>query len=513
MARSAPPLPSLFTWAGACLLLLGASCPRPPALRQAIEEVIGHLDSAAYAAEVPWEEHVVLCYRLAQDRDPTPVELAILGELRLDPGLRRSDVLALALGGGEEPVTWEDVRRFLRRHDGESFRPDASVTAAAQRLRETPAEALAEALNITPEESQRALEHLAGRDGRHAKSEPDVAYQTYFGFLHAHSHLSDGKGGAHEAYRFARDEGDLDFFSLSDHGINLYVGWPWEDKWQILKDSAEEAYAPGSYVTLWGFEWSNPFLGHVSVIQSADFTHTLDRIRMSEIYGWLRDRPEAFARFNHPGRLGYPPLLREFDHFDVHPEAIPQMVGLELWNKEDDFDRYYYSGSWGGNPTSYFDVGQQKGWQLGALGGQDNHNRQWGTLNDFRTAVLAEELTREGILDAYAKRRIYATEDKDLFLDFRASGYPMGSHLEGVPPRFSVTARDGSGDGFQSVRLIRNGTELEAVAASGNPISVTFSDPSPTGSDYYYVIVTQADDGDGSGRNDEAISSPIWIDA
>jgi len=63
-------------------------------------------------------------------------------------------------------------------------------------------------------------------------------------------------------------------------------------------------------------------------------------------------------------------------------------------------------------------------------------------------------------------------------------------------------------------------TGLDAYAAlhlkrnplSGNRIRVRFRDLSRTGADYYYVIVRQDDDSDGNGRNDEAISPPIWID-
>lgn len=508
-------------WGCAGGLILLSGCPPPvdrspgSALRRRIERIADFLDSAAHAG-VSWEAHVVLCYRLAQDRDPTPVELAILEGVRVDPGIRRSDVLALALAGAAERVKPEDWSRFLERHGVGSFVADASVTEAARRLTATPKAELEEAVGFTAEESLQAAELLAARDLRPTTGEPGVQYRTFFGFLHAHSHLSDGQGGALEAYKFAREQGRLDFFGLTDHGVNLLLRWPWEDKWATLRQAAEETYEPGAFATFWGFEWSNPLLGHVGVVNSADFTHTLARIRMPELYAWLVDRPEAFARFNHPGRrsatvLGFD--LRELSHFDLYPEAVPQMVGLELWNKEDGFDRFYYSGSWNGDPRSFLDVGIQKGWQLGTLGGQDNHQKQWGTANDFRTGVLAEELTREGIIDAYRNRRIYSTEDKDLVLDFRASGFPMGSHLTGVEPRFEVTARDGSGDTFRGVRLYRNGVELENRRVAGNAISVTFTDPSPTGADYYYVIVTQSDDNDGNGRNDEAISSPIWIDA
>jgi hypothetical protein len=196
---------------------------------------------------------------------------------------------------------------------------------------------------------------------------------------------------------------------------------------------------------------------------------------------------------------------------ELYPGAVPQMVGIETWNGNNSFDEYYYAGGWEGN-DSYWDEGNLKGWYLGALGGQDNHHPHWGTLNDFRTAVLAEGLTREQIVDAYRNRRFYVTEDKDLYLDFRCKGYPMGSRLSGVRRKFVVKARDRSGDTFKRVRLYRNGILLKKKTVSGKRIRVRFKDLSRTGPDYYYVIVRQNDDSDGNGRNDEAISSPIWID-
>ncbi len=535
--------PSLLVCAS--LLLLSSGCPGPgngpsgpddEALRQEIEEVAAHLDSESYAAEVTWEEHVVLTYRLALDRDPTPVELAMLSRLRDHVELDRSDVLALALAtedenalpaaasegvaaeaaGADTNVVPDAYRRFLETHDAASFRPDDSLGDAVSQLRDVPDESLARTLEAAAVETRDAMAEPSDLDHDHPSSEAGVTYETYFGFLHAHSHLSDGEGGALEAYTFARDQGDLDFFGLTDHGASLKK-WPWDRKWRKLKKAAEDTHDPGTYVTFWGFEWSNPLLGHVSVINTGGFTHTLADRTMADLYAWLEDRPEGFARFNHPGRYGVSvldsPVIREFDHFDLEPRAVPQLVGVELFNKDESFDRFYYAGSWDGNPTSYIDLGVQKGWHLGVLGGQDNHEKEWGTRNDYRTGVLAEDLTREAVLDAYRNRRIYATEDQDLILDVRASGFPMGSRVTGVPPVLEVTASDGSGDGFEQVRLLRNGVELESRPVSGGEIDLTFTDPAPTGTDYYYVIVTQTDDGDGNGRNDEAISSPIWIDA
>ena len=517
-------IPHVALWIALLTVLILGACHDTPdgegttseeIVQQQIEDLLAYLDSPEYEAKVTWEEHVVLCYRLAQDRDPTDLEFVFLEDLRTDPGIRRSQVLALVLGTDEQEVTWETASRFLALHEGDDFEADETVSAQALRMNRSSRSNVARMLERATDTTNRAVAHRDAGEHRHISSAAGVAYQTYFGFLHAHSHLSDGEGGALEAYEFARDSGELDFFSLTDHGINLFVRWPWQNKWSQLKEAAEATHDPGEYVTFWGFEWSNPLLGHVSIINTDDYTHTLACPRMSDLYEWITDRPQAFARFNHPGRFGGDILqleVRELHHLDLEPSAIPQMVGLELWNKDDGFDVYYYENSWNQNPLSYLDVGIQKGWQLGSLGGQDNHKKEWGTRNEFRTAVLAEELTREALMDAYLKRRIYATEDKDLFLDVRASGFPMGSRLSGVSPTFEVTARDGGGDSFEQVRLFRNGVELEARPVSGTEIAVSFTDPAPTGTDYYYFIVTQGDDGDGNGRNDEAISSPIWID-
>ena len=108
-------------------------------------------------------------------------------------------------------------------------------------------------------------------------------------------------------------------------------------------------------------------------------------------------------------------------------------------------------------------------------------------------------------------RRFYATEDRDLTLDVRTDGFPMGSLLPGASRVFEVKACDGSGDSFEEVRLYRNGTLLETLPVSGTCIDVTLSDAGRTGRSYYYVIVRQTDDNDANGRNDEAISSSIWI--
>jgi hypothetical protein len=386
------------------------------------------------------------------------------------------------------------------------FRSDAAVDAAARKLARTAKEGASKTLaaEAEAEQDKQALVHI---ERPYATYEPYATYSTYFGYLHAHSRMSDGRGTPLEAYTHARDVAGLDFFALTDHGEFMAL-WPWRFPWPRLKAAAEATNEPGRFVALWGFEWSSPIFGHLNILNTEDFAHCLRPIRLRRLYAWIAARPEAFARFNHPG--DYDEFHLEHLHFFPLLHAAPQIVGVELFNKDRSFDSYYYAGSWYG-PPSHWDVGNLSGWYLGALGGQDNHRQDWGTRNEFRTAVLAEELTRESVMEAYLSRRFYATEEKDLYLDFRCQGYPMGARLDGVAREFEVTARDAGGDAFQEVRLYRDGVLIHTAPVAGSSIAATCSDLAATGSDYYYVIVTQTDDNDGNGRCDEAISSPIWV--
>jgi hypothetical protein len=478
--------------------------PDAASIQERMQEVIDFLDSPGYAEFISWDEHVVLIYRLAQGREPTPLEFFLLRAFRQDIGMKRSTALSVALRGKARYLTWSQCRAFLSRVKVSEFQVDSDVREAARRLAAVPPSEIAEALKPMTDDAE------IDRPPKEFESETPVAYAQYnifFGYLHAHSELSDGEGSPLEAYEYARDQGKLDFFALTDHG-ELLDSWPWEDEWEELVSAAEMANDPYNYVTLWGFEWSNPILGHINVLNTPDYTSSIFDFWITQLYDWLSDRPEGFGRFNHPG--DYDDFLSEFLHMELYPDAVPQMVGIETWNGNDSFDKYYYDGGWESD-YSYWDEGNRRWWYLGALGGQDNHSPDWGTRNEFRTAVLAEGLTREAIVDAYRNRRFYATEDSDLYLDLRCQGYPMGSRLSGVLRVFTVRALDKGGDTFDQVRLYRDGNLLSTRAVSGNLIEVRFHDGFLRRPAYYYVIVQQSDDNDGNGRNDEAISSPIWI--
>lgn len=510
----AAPLCALL--AACALTLHGCPALAPPAAhpaqlqcQQDMEALIAWLDSPAYGRQVWWGEHVVLCYRLAQKRDPTLAEFALMNMLREHPGLKRSEALGLAMASDAEAVTWEKCADFLAGNKADAFKSNPDVRLIARALAARPANEVAEALRDDEEAWPEPAEDSPGPKGTKV---PGESYETYYGFLHAHSHFSldaDQSGTLPEAYAMARDQARLDFFGVTDHAEFLIL-WPWQRKWERTLAVAEAFNEPGRFVAFAGFEWSNPLLGHMSVLNTGDFTHTLRTFRVKAMYDWIAARPEAFAQYNHPGDYDF--LGLEFAHFRPYPRAAAQMVGVETWNTNYGLDQYFYAGSWN-SPLSFLDLANQRGWRIGALGAQDNHSRDWGLMNEFRTGVLARELTREAITEAFRARRFYATEDKDLALDFRCHGYPMGATAPDGPREFTLEASDASGDAFTLARLFRNGVEVARQELTGSELSIQLVDNAPLArpGDYYYVIVTQADDNDNNGRNDEALSSPIWI--
>ena len=219
------------------------------AIQSGMEQILVSLDAAAYAKSVSYAEHVVIAYQRAQHREPTPEEFIVLSVRQGRPIFKRSEVLAMALRRDEAALTWDQCREFLKKRTPKDFRSSAATRAIARQLAKTSLS------SVTQKDILKKACFPQPAQGRKAKTAPVIPgeeYNVYFGYTHAHSGLSDGSGTPEEAYAYARDEGDLDFFSLTDHAEQLEL-WPWENKWQRLKCAAEAVYAPGTFVSLWGF--------------------------------------------------------------------------------------------------------------------------------------------------------------------------------------------------------------------------------------------------------------------
>jgi hypothetical protein len=322
-------------------------------------------------------------------------------------------------------------------------------------------------------------------------------YQVYFGHVHNHSNVSDGKGSPERAYSDAQHVAGLDFFGLSDHAERMNTR-----EWEKIKSVANARNQEGVFVTFWGFEWSHHFHGHVTVIQTEDYTSARKARTNSfaELLEWVSAR-DAVAFFNHPGRQDK--TGAEFSHFSLPPS--PRFVGIDLFNKIDGFEQYYYNDGYRRNDCNkgYYDEALSAGWRVGAAGSDDNHQGTWGSRTDFRLAVLASAKSRSAITEAMVARRFYATLDKNLTLSFEICGRQMGSAVEAGGCESIIRAADDDKEVFEQIMLIKNGS-LHRVWHPSDTAPTATARLSLRPGEYYYVKVTQAD-------GDEAISSPIWV--
>jgi hypothetical protein len=341
-------------------------------------------------------------------------------------------------------------------------------------------------------------------------------YNVYYGSLHAHTtYSSDGSGGPPAAaYAYARDVAQLDFFGISDHDEDITPA-----EWADTLAQADAFNQDGVFVTFRGFEWSpwlngGEYYGHITIVNTANYIKWNEPSwkydSYDEIMAWLDNQPDGIAIFNHPGR-NHVVNGRQFELF-THG-ASSKVIGIELWNggTGGSFPTYYYTDGYhtGDGGLGFYDEALIRGIKIGAAGGCDTHDQYWcnhgSTDSKWRMAVLATEKTRAAIYSAMQARRIFSTLDKNLTMSFQMDGQEMGSTIAPGTYNMTIKAGDANNETFSTIKLIRNGT----VINTWNPNSsapVISQNVSTTGGEYYYILVTQQD-------GDEAISSPIWIDA
>lgn len=286
-----------------------------------------------------------------------------------------------------------------------------------------------------------------------ALSTSTLAQSVYFGTLHSHTSYSDGSGTPDEAYARARANG-LDFLAITEHNHQagdgkgdrhdglligkqpqLYAGLP-----TSLLESANRLNAPNEFVTIYGQEVSTISQGnHINIFAVGRVVSdaTVPNGNVPALLDWVRANPDwsgrqALLQFNHPrdphrntkdyGRDDFADAewVATLDPFVelievLNAPALKKGEGFPAESKEG-----YY--------LEYLNFG----FHVGPSVGHDNHWKNWGTSTDARMGVIADSLTRDGIMAALRARRTYASEDKNLRVIFRA-GEAIGGDIVPAP--------------------------------------------------------------------------------
>jgi hypothetical protein len=250
--------------------------------------------------------------------------------------------------------------------------------------------------------------------------------------LHNHTWLSDGAGDPSRCFASMRAAG-LDVAAITDHsrwasaflGLVGAPGWTGIDgrAWRQTASLADAANLDGEFVALRGFEWSHAAFGHMNVWGTQHFTDPLRTFpTMGRFWRWLeRHGDDGLVTFNHPGtgRL-------RFSRFGYRPALAERLVGLEIFNKTDEY-LFKDTDRAGESPLNQC---LNAGWRMGLLGVTDEHGADWGHPDGKgRAGLFVGELSRQGVLEALAARRFFASRIKGLRVDVALTSLGAASKL------------------------------------------------------------------------------------
>jgi hypothetical protein len=356
-----------------------------------------------------------------------------------------------------------------------------------------------------------------GPFGLSAQSNPLVASaegpRVLWADLHGHSGLSDGTGVPEDYFRYARDVAALDVVALTDHdhwGMLPLDSHP--ELWQEIVRETRRFHEPGRFVTLLGFEWTSWIHGHRHVLYFGDegeIHSSVDPELESPLQLWqaLEGKPAlTFAHHSAGGPIGtnwnIPP--------DPRFEPVTEVVSVHGSSEALDSPTVIYAPV----PGNFVRDALDRGYRLGFIGSGDSHDGHTGlaqlaAASGGLAAILSEERSREGVLEALRARRVYATNGPRILLRAALGAHRMGSTIP-VPAGESLDA-----ELFVSVvataplarvELIRSGERIDGLDIGGQLEATLQRTLSGLRSgEYVYVRALQEDGG-------AAWSSPFFIE-
>jgi hypothetical protein len=349
--------------------------------------------------------------------------------------------------------------------------------------------------------------------------------RLYWGDVHTHTNLSDGKGTPEQILTYARDVAHLDFVILSDHDFGN--GPPWRmppQAWNQIQDKVDEYTVDGKFVAVAGYEWTSQskywtrvgpnqpserlfpgppkFYNHKNVY----FPTRVERIfsakdaayQTPDLLAEAVRRRGGLIQNNHPCSFGDSETR---DQWEYTPEHSSVIVNTGMGPDVNRYQGKTYQLDWERSVRAFLGMGGRTGF----VGGSDTHEGKPAA----RTAVLAERLTRAALFAALRSRRNYAVTHARIVLDFRINGHWMGEEIvTQEKPRIAVSVTGTAP--IAELAIVRDGTVLHRLAPGVSQVQFSYRDGSFRQSSYYYVRVVQSDVDD-EGNPSRAWSSPIWV--
>jgi hypothetical protein len=317
-------------------------------------------------------------------------------------------------------------------------------------------------------------------DGRHSGVsnpiwvENDPIRGIYFGDLHQHTYLADGRGVFEELYLYGRRVGLLDFGAVSPHHMPMSVSGPSfylegkkfpVEEWPALQKATRLINGWKGFVSILGYEYSvgTDVGGHHNVYYNADEAKSVMQLDPQN--------PMApVGRMLQTLKLARKPVL-----------VIPHIGGSPPdWSHPTDprVERLFEVASVHGVFEESFQKHLESGQRLAASASGDTHTVAFGnaypgliyTMTNALTGVYALGKNRDDIWRGMYERRTFGTTGNTrILLAFDVNGEPMGGELApGVTTERKISARVSGTAPIVKLDLLRNNKVIHSITPARN---------------------------------------------
>tara|TARA_Y100000588_G_scaffold389695_1_gene493167 strand:+ start:9636 stop:11135 length:1500 start_codon:yes stop_codon:yes gene_type:complete len=296
-----------------------------------------------------------------------------------------------------------------------------------------------------------------------------MSYKLFWGDLHNHCSISYGHGTLPQALARARQQ--LDFCSVTGHAFwpdmptdrNQYAeiidyhneGFATCAKnWNVLVRLHEQANEDGSFVAFPSYEWHSLKYGDHIVYSS----HKDLPLKDAPDLPGLRAVAKQVDGIAIPHHIGYAKGFRGIN-WDEYREDVSPFVEMYSLHGCSLSTHAAYPMLHDMGPRDFgstAEAGWQKGYKFGIVGGTDHHAAYPGSHGDGRMGVFADSLTREGLMDAFKARRVFAATGDKIDARFHINDAWIGDTIKASGKRNLKLSVEGI-DQLDHVRLIKNG--------------------------------------------------------
>jgi hypothetical protein len=328
------------------------------------------------------------------------------------------------------------------------------------------------------------------------------------GEFHRHTEFSshgDIDGLLEDGWRYALDAAGHDWMGNGDHDN----GFGSEYQWWLIQKVTDLYQHPPHFVATQTYERSVVYPnGHRNVMMPRRGIRPLPR---GELKGTAEagtpDTKRLYAYLKHFGGICASHTSGTdmgTDWRDNNPDVEP-VVEIYQGHRHN----YEHKGApraptaetqiGGYRPAGFVWNALEKGYRLGFQSSSDHVSTHMSYA-----VVLTNDLSRQGLIDAFKKRHSYAATD-NIILDVRSGEHLMGDAFEtGQRPTLAITVR-GTGP-VAKVHVIRDNKYVYSTEPKQEEVKLRYTDMDARAgkTSYYYVRVEQAD-------GNLAWASPMWI--